>query len=109
VAKIDRLKAKRDQQEEMEDPYSTGSNAKGNLVDEVFGGYNTGMRFDWFLPTRPVFPVSLIEDIYGYSQPITVGNWTAVVDASGDTYYWNSVTNETSWDVPSGFHSSDNV
>lgn len=109
MAKIDRLKAKRDQKEDIIE-YNAHINEKAsNLVNEVFGGDNTGIKFHWFLPTSPVFPSSLVEDIYGFSVPVYVGEWTAVVDAAGDTYYWNSATDKTTWDPPPGFESNDIV
>ena len=31
------------------------------------------------------------------------GDWEAVTDADGDTYYWNKKSNETTWEKPPGF------
>lgn len=33
----------------------------------------------------------------------TSSEWEAVVDAKGETYYWNTVTGVTQWDPPAGF------
>ena len=52
VAKIDRLKG-----EETE---------CASDVNEVFGGRSRGFRYDWLLPTAPVFPESVRDDIMGY-------------------------------------------
>ena len=52
VAKIDRLKG-----EETE---------CASDVNEVFGGRSRGFRLDWLLPTAPVFPESVHDDIMGY-------------------------------------------
>ena len=35
-------------------------------VNEVFGGRSRGFRYDWLLPTAPVFPESVRDDIMGY-------------------------------------------
>jgi len=52
VAKIDRLKG-----EETE---------VASDVNEVFGGRSRGFRLDWLVPTAPVFPDSVRDDIMGY-------------------------------------------
>lgn len=52
VAKIDRLKG-----EETE---------CASDVNEVFGGRSRGFRLDWLIPTAPVFPASVHDDIMGY-------------------------------------------
>jgi hypothetical protein len=53
VAKIDRLKG-----EETE---------CASDVNEVFGGRTRGFRADWLVPTAPVFPPSVRDDIMGYT------------------------------------------
>lgn len=40
-------------------------------------------------------------------EPLTIGDWTAYQDDEGRTYYYNSVTEESSWDVPPGFEEHD--
>ena len=35
-------------------------------MNEVFGGRSRGFRYDWLLPTAPVFPESVRDDIMGY-------------------------------------------
>lgn len=35
-------------------------------------------------------------------KPVSQGTWQAVKDAVGRTYYWNKVTNATTWDPPPG-------
>ena len=52
VAKIDRLKG-----EETE---------CASDVNEVFGGRSRGFRVDWLVPTKPLFPASVHDDIMGY-------------------------------------------
>lgn len=39
----------------------------------------------------------------------TIGDWTSYQDDEGRTYYYNSVTEESSWDTPPGFEDADNT
>ena len=52
VAKIDRLKG-----EETE---------CASDVNEVFGGRSRGFRADWLVPTKPLFPPSVHDEVMGY-------------------------------------------
>lgn len=36
----------------------------------------------------------------GTAQLATSSDWKAVQDGNGSTYYWNTKTNETSWEIP---------
>ena len=49
-----------------------------------------------------------VEDVPAKEpEPSTKGDWTEVKDDEGQTYYYNTKTEETSWDPPEGFQKTE--